>query len=43
MCFNMSPQAKETKKSKHKQMGIHQTKNPLHSEGNYQQNERATY
>ena len=27
-------------KSKNKQMGLHQTKNLLHSEGNYQQNEK---
>ena len=29
-------------KSKHKQMGLHQTKKLLHSEENYQQNEKAT-
>ena len=30
------------KKSKNKQMGLHQTKKLLHSEGNYQQNKKAT-
>ena len=31
------------RKSKNKQMGIHQMKNHLHNKGNYQQNEKATY
>ena len=30
-------------KSKNKQMELHQTKKILHSEGNYQQNEKAVY
>ena len=30
-------------KSKNKQMRLHQTKKLLHSEGNYQQNEKAAY
>ena len=30
-------------KSKNKQMGLHQTKKPLHSKGNHQQNKKATY
>ena len=30
-------------KSRNKQMGLHQTKKLLHSEGNHQQNEKATY
>ena len=31
------------KKSKNKQMGLHQIKNILHNKGNYQQNENTTY
>ena len=38
--FDMSTQERETK---NKQMGLHQTKNLLHSKENYQQNEKATY
>ena len=30
-------------KSKNKHMGLHQTKKPLHNEGNYQQNEKTAY
>ena len=30
-------------KSKNKQVGLHQTKNLLHSKGNHQQNEKVTY
>ena len=30
-------------KSKNKQMGLHQTKKLLHSKGDHQQNEKATY
>ena len=30
-------------KNKNKQVGLHQTKILLHSKGNYQQNEKATY
>ena len=30
-------------KSKNKQVGLHQTKMLLHSKGNHQQNEKATY
>ena len=40
---DMSPWARVKKKTNHKQMGLHQIKKFLHSEGNNQQNEkRAT-
>ena len=39
---SISPQALETKDKK-TQMGLHQTKKILHSEGNQQQNEKSVY
>ena len=36
------PQARETKE-KNKQMGLHQTKNFLNSQGNHQQNKKTTH
>ena len=39
---DISPQARETKE-KYKQMGLHQTKKVLHSEGNHQQDENSTH
>ena len=40
--LNLTPKAKTTKE-KNKQVGLHQTKKLLHSKGNHQQNEKATY
>ena len=40
--FGFDTKSKGTK-SKNKQVGLHQTKKLLHSKGNYQQNEKATY
>ena len=39
--FNLSLQRKQQKQNI--QMRLHQTKNLLHSKGNYQQNKKATY
>jgi len=39
--LNLSPQARPKKKEK--EMGLHQTKKLLHSEGNHQQNKKVTY
>jgi hypothetical protein len=38
----MTPKA-QTKKSRSRQRGLHQTKKVLHSKGNNQQNEKATH
>ena len=40
---DISPQAKETKEKKNKQMVLHQTKKFLHNEGNHQQNKKTTH
>ena len=41
--ISLSVSSGKGNKSKNKQMGLHQTKKLLHSEGNYQQNEKTTY
>ena len=40
---DISPQAREIKGKKNKQMVLHQTKMFLHSKGNHQQNNKTTH
>ena len=41
--LDISPQARETKEKKNKQMVLHQTKKFLHSKGNHQREKNTTH